>query len=69
LLKKITLTVAVMGCVVNGIGEGGHADIGVAGTKNGAVLFMKGKIVKTIPKEKIVEVLTELIVNRTDKLE
>jgi (E)-4-hydroxy-3-methylbut-2-enyl-diphosphate synthase len=41
----------------------------VAGTKNGAVLFMKGKIVKTIPKEKIVEVLTELIVNRTDKLE
>ncbi|ABV33222.1 flavodoxin-dependent (E)-4-hydroxy-3-methylbut-2-enyl-diphosphate synthase [Pseudothermotoga lettingae] len=68
LVEKNNLTVAVMGCVVNGIGEGGHADIGVAGTKNGAVLFMKGKIVKTIPKEKIVEVLTELIVNRTDKL-
>ena len=39
---KTPLTVAVMGCVVNGIGEGSHADIGIAGGRDGGVLFMKG---------------------------
>ncbi len=39
-----TLTVAVMGCVVNGIGEGKHADLGIAGTKTGGVIFKKGEI-------------------------
>ncbi len=40
--------VAVMGCVVNGIGEGREADIGIAGGKDSAVLFVKGERVKTL---------------------
>lgn len=42
------ITVAVMGCVVNGPGEGKHADLGIAGTKDKAIIFKKGKIVRTI---------------------
>ena len=42
------ITVAVMGCVVNGPGEGRHADIGIAGTADKAIIFKKGKIVRTI---------------------
>ena len=42
------ITVAVMGCVVNGPGEGRHADIGIAGTADKAIIFKKGKIVRTV---------------------
>ena len=42
------ITVAVMGCVVNGPGEGKHADIGIAGGDGRAIIFKKGKIVRTI---------------------
>ncbi len=42
------ITVAVMGCVVNGPGEGRHADLGIAGTADKAIIFKKGKIVRTI---------------------
>lgn len=42
------ITVAVMGCVVNGPGEGKHADIGIAGAGNKAIIFKKGEIVRTI---------------------
>lgn len=45
---KTPLKVAVMGCVVNGIGEGKEADIGIAGGKDSAVLFIGGKQVRTI---------------------
>ncbi|MEJ5228991.1 MAG: flavodoxin-dependent (E)-4-hydroxy-3-methylbut-2-enyl-diphosphate synthase [Pseudothermotoga sp.] len=61
IVEKTDLVVAVMGCVVNGIGEGKHADIGIAGTKNGAVLFRNGQIVKTIPINDIPSELGELI--------
>lgn len=47
-----TLKVAVMGCVVNGPGEAKEADLGIAGGKDSAVFFVKGKIVKKIkPKD------------------
>lgn len=42
------ITVAVMGCVVNGPGEGKHADIGIAGGQDKCIIFKKGKIVRTI---------------------
>lgn len=42
------ITVAVMGCVVNGPGEGKHADIGITGAGDKAIIFKKGKIVRTI---------------------
>lgn len=46
------ITVAVMGCVVNGPGEGRHADLGIAGTADKVIIFKKGKIVQTIdPKD------------------
>lgn len=42
------ITVAVMGCVVNGPGEGKHADIGIAGAGGKAIIFKKGKIIRTV---------------------
>ncbi len=51
------LTVAVMGCVVNGPGEAAEADIGVAGGIGEAVLFSHGKVLRRIPEEKLVDEL------------
>ena len=51
------LTVAVMGCVVNGIGEGGHADVGVAGGREKSAIMRRGVIVKTVPNDRILEEL------------
>jgi len=50
---------AIMGCVVNGPGEAREADIGIAGGKGHGVLFRKGKVVRKIPQERLVEVLLE----------
>lgn len=55
------ITVAVMGCVVNGPGEAKEADIGVAGGHHQGVIFKKGKILRTVPENKIyVELLKEI---------
>ena len=52
------ITVAIMGCVVNGPGESKGADIGIAGGKGCGVLFKKGEIVyKNIPEEKLLDTL------------
>ncbi len=58
-LKKIKrpLNVSVMGCVVNGPGEGMHADIGIAGGKGKGILFKHGKIVGTFPEKELVPAL------------
>lgn len=48
LSSKKDITVAVMGCVVNGPGEGKHADIGIAGAGGKAVIFKKGVVVRTV---------------------
>lgn len=55
------ITVAVMGCGVNGPGEAKEADIGIAGGVNDALLFKKGKIIRKIDSDKVVEVLLEEI--------
>ena len=57
------LTVAVMGCAVNGPGEAREADFGVAGGNGEGLLFAKGKILKKVPQEKIVEELMALLEN------
>jgi (E)-4-hydroxy-3-methylbut-2-enyl-diphosphate synthase len=49
------LTIAVMGCVVNGPGESRHADLGITGSGDKVVLFRKGKIVQTVRPEEAVE--------------
>ena len=55
------VSVAIMGCPVNGPQEASRADIGVAGGKDSAILFKKGKIVRAIPQDKIIETLKEEI--------
>jgi len=55
------ITVAVMGCAVNGPGEAREADIGIAGGIKEGLLFKKGEIIKKIPQERIVKVLIEEI--------
>ncbi|NLI31139.1 MAG: flavodoxin-dependent (E)-4-hydroxy-3-methylbut-2-enyl-diphosphate synthase [Nitrospiraceae bacterium] len=55
------ITVAVMGCVVNGPGEAREADFGIAGGKGMALLFKKGEVVKKIPEDRMLAELVELI--------
>ncbi|HIY20300.1 MAG TPA: flavodoxin-dependent (E)-4-hydroxy-3-methylbut-2-enyl-diphosphate synthase [Candidatus Flavonifractor merdigallinarum] len=55
------ITVAVMGCVVNGPGEAREADVGIAGGNGEGLLFRKGEIVKKVPQEQLVEELFRLI--------
>ncbi len=55
------ITVAVMGCAVNGPGEAREADIGIAGGIDEGLLFKKGKVIKKVPQSKIVETLKEEI--------
>ncbi|MFQ3619874.1 MAG: flavodoxin-dependent (E)-4-hydroxy-3-methylbut-2-enyl-diphosphate synthase [Spirochaetales bacterium] len=49
------LTVAIMGCVVNGPGESKHADLGITGSGDKIVIFKKGKVVRTVHPEEAVE--------------
>ena len=53
------ITVAVMGCPVNGPGEAKHADVGVAGGRGKAVLFMKGEVVRSLKEDEMVEALLD----------
>ena len=55
------ITVAVMGCVVNGPGEASAADVGIAGGVGEGLLFKKGEIVKKVPQDKLVDELFKLI--------
>ena len=63
LLKAVDkpITVAVMGCVVNGPGEASHADVGLAGGKGEGVLFKHGQIVARVPERELVPGLMKLI--------
>lgn len=55
------ITVAIMGCPVNGPQEASRADIGIAGGKDVGLLFKKGEIIATVPQEEIVERLKQEI--------
>ena len=54
---KTPLNVSVLGCVVNGIGEGKEADIGIAGGEGVGILFKKGKLLRKVPSEELMETL------------
>lgn len=58
--NKKSVKVAVMGCVVNGLGEGKEADIGIAGGVDCAVLFVKGERVRTIYGNYVEELVAEV---------
>ena len=51
------LTVAVMGCAVNGPGEAREADVGIAGGKGEGLIFRKGKILRKVPENRLLEEL------------
>lgn len=55
------ITVAVMGCVVNGPGEASHADVGIAGGDGEGLLFQKGQIIRKVPQDRLVDELFALI--------
>lgn len=57
------ITVAIMGCSVNGPGEAREADIGVAGGNGEALLFKKGEIIRKIKEDNLVEELKKEILN------
>lgn len=56
-LLSVPLTIAVMGCVVNGPGEAREADLGIAGGKDMGLLFRKGEIVKRVPQSQLADAL------------
>lgn len=58
---KKPVTVAVMGCIVNGPGEAREADVGIAGGKDCGVLFAKGKKLKTLPYDQLADALVEYV--------
>ncbi len=58
---KKPITVAVMGCVVNGPGEAREADVGIAGGRDCGVLFAKGKKLRTLPYDCLADALMEYI--------
>ena len=49
--------VAVLGCAVNGIGEASHADFGITGAKNEGLIFSRGKALKKVPQDQLVDEL------------
>ena len=57
------ITVAVMGCVVNGPGEAREADYGIAGGVDRGLIFKKGEVVGTYPYDRLLDVLMDMIIN------
>ena len=55
------ITVAVMGCAVNGPGEASAADCGIAGGNGEGLLFRRGKVLKKVPQDQLVDELMKLI--------
>ncbi|PRY31125.1 flavodoxin-dependent (E)-4-hydroxy-3-methylbut-2-enyl-diphosphate synthase [Pseudosporangium ferrugineum] len=64
----VPLRVAVMGCVVNGPGEAREADLGVASGNGKGQIFVKGKVIKTVPESIIVETLVEEALRLADDM-
>ena len=55
------ITVAVMGCVVNGPGEAREADVGIAGGEDCGILFVKGEMVKKLPYDELLDALVQYV--------
>jgi len=58
---KAPIKVSILGCAVNGPGEAREADIGIAGARGEGLLFRKGKIIRKVPEETMVEELKKEI--------
>ena len=55
------ITVAIMGCPVNGPGEAREADFGIAGENGQGIVFAKGKVIRRVPEEQLLQALLEEI--------
>ena len=62
IFSHLDITIAVMGCVVNGPGEAREADYGIAGGKQESLLFKQGEIVKKLPESQLLDELIKLII-------
>lgn len=62
---KTDITIAIMGCAVNGPQEASRADIGIAGGKEEALLFSKGQLIKKVPQNDLVDTLKRMILEMT----
>lgn len=62
-----SISVAVMGCIVNGPGEAKEADFGIAGGKGNGLLFHKGEVIARLPERQLVTALMELIEDHLSK--
>ncbi len=54
-----SINVSVMGCVVNGPGEGMHADIGIAGGRQKGILYKNGRVVASLPEDELIAALLD----------
>ncbi|MFA4028886.1 MAG: hypothetical protein GDYSWBUE_001351 [Candidatus Fervidibacterota bacterium] len=63
------LTIAVMGCHVNGPGEARMADLGIAPTRNKAAIFVRGEVIKVVPKESALDELVLLAAKLARQIE
>jgi (E)-4-hydroxy-3-methylbut-2-enyl-diphosphate synthase len=61
------IEVAVLGCAVNGIGEASHADFGITGAKNEGLIFSRGKPLRKVPQEQLVNALFDEIDRSLDR--
>lgn len=64
----VPITIAVMGCVVNGPGEAKEADLGIAGGKGQGLLFRKGEVVRKVPQAELADALVAEAIKLADKL-
>ena len=60
---EANITIATMGCAVNGPGEASHADFGIAGGIGEGYVFKKGEIVAKVPESELLDKLEEIIKN------
>ena len=69
-LKGVTapIRVAVMGCIVNGPGEAREADLGVASGNGKGQIFIKGKVIPTVPEDQIVDTLLSKAMEIADQM-
>lgn len=65
---KLPLTIAVMGCAVNGPGEAREADFGIAGGQGEGLIFARGEIIKKVPENRLVAELLKLVENYAQSL-
>lgn len=63
---KKNVTVAIMGCAVNGPGEAREADYGIAGGSGEGILFAKGKVIRKVPESELLDVLIEAVENHEE---